>query len=136
MTTASNNGTQSREPLAVVVEKVNVMLTTEWKMLKSKKDKPVNHAPYTVAIPSGMTEQAWLIRLARKGATMLTTANGERVAQLGHAVRMVEANGKSTWPTFAPRATRTRRGTVNGVSVSRALGATNSDLARGNASDY
>jgi len=135
MAMTSNNGTQSREPLAVVTEKVHAM-STNWKMAKPKKDTPVNHAPYTVAIPSGMTENAWLIRLARKGATIVTLANGERVAQLGHAVRMIEANGKSTWPTFAPRATRTRRGTVNGVSVSRALGASNADLARGNASEY
>lgn len=135
MATTSNNGTQSREPLAVVTEKVHAM-STNWKMTKPKKDKPVNHAPYTVSIPSGMTENAWLIRLARKGATIVTLANGERVAQLGHAVRMIEANGKSTYPTFAPRAIRTRYGTVNGVSVSRALGASNADLARGNASEY
>ena len=111
-------------------------MTTQFRMVKPMKDKPVNHAPVTVAIPSTMSETAWLIRLARKGATIVTLANGERVAQLGHAVRMVEANGKSTWPTFAPRATRARRGAVNGVSVSRALGASNADLARGNASDY
>ena len=100
-------------------------------MAKAKKDTPVNHAPYTVAIPSGMTENAWLIRLARKGATIVTLANGERVAQLGHAVRMTD-----TYPTFAPRATVASVGSVSGVSLSRVLGESNADLARGNASDY
>lgn len=110
-------------------------MSTNWKMAKAKKDTPVNHAPYTVAIPSGMTENAWLIRLARKGATIVTLANGERVAQLGHAVRMIEANGKSTWPTFPSKRSITY-GAVSGVSVTRALGASNADLARGNASEY
>lgn len=128
MTTASNNGAIA--PLAVVTEKVHAMLTTEFRMMKAQKVKPVNHAPYTVAIPSTMSETAWLIRLARKGATMLTTANGERVAQVGHAVRMTD-----TYPTFAPRVI-VASGSVSGVSLSRVLGESNADLARGNASDY
>ncbi len=131
MTTASTNGANAS--LAVVTEKGNTV-NTQGKLVRVRKDKPVNHAPITVVIPSGMTENAFLIRLARKGATIVTRANGERVAQVGHAVRMVEANGKSTWPTFAPRA-HARRGSVNGVSVSRALGMSNSDLARGDISE-
>ena len=107
------------------------MLTTEFRIMKAMKVKPVNHAPYTVAIPSTMSETAWLIRLARKGATIVTLANGERVAQLGHAVRMTD-----TYPTFAPRATVASVGSVSGVSLSRVLGESNADLARGNASDY
>ena len=110
-------------------------MTTQFRMLKPMKDRPVNHAPRTVTIPSTMSETAWLIRLARKGATIVTLANGERVAQLGHAVRMIEANGRSTWPTFPSKRAITY-GSVSGVSVTRALGASNADLARGNASDY
>ena len=105
------------------------MLTTQWKMMKNKKVKPVNHAPYSVTIPTFMSETEFLRKLAHKGATMLTL-NGERVAQLGHATRMTD-----TYPTF-PSKKATRSGSVRGVSVSRMLGASNADLARGNASDY
>jgi hypothetical protein len=108
---------------------MEAMLTTQWKMMKHMKDKPVNHAPYTVTIPSNMTETEFLRKLARKGATMVTL-NGERVAQLGHAVRM-----NNTYPTF-PSTKVTRSGSVSGVSVSRMLGASNADLARGDASEY
>lgn len=129
MATTSTNGATAS--LVVAVEKVHAMLTTEFRIMKAQKVKPVNHAPYTVAIPSTMTETAWLIRLARKGATMLTLASGERVAQLGHAVRMTD-----TYPTFAPRVLVTSGLRRTGVSLARVLGESNADLARGNASDY
>jgi hypothetical protein len=134
MTTASNNGTQSRAPLAVVTEKVHAMLTTS----KNKKDRPVNHSPRTVAIPSGMSETAFLVRLAHKGATIVTDmTTGARVAQIGHAVRMVTASSEHyTVPAIAPRNVARRVGSVSGVSLSRVLGESNADLARGNASDY
>lgn len=104
---------------------------------KCKKDRPVNHSPRTVAIPSGMSESAFLIRLASKGATMFTNASGERVAQIGHAVRMITASSNHyTYPSIAPRHSVGRVGSVSGVSLTRVLGESNADLARGNASDY
>lgn len=127
MTTASNNG--ATRATRLVTEKVHDMLTTEFRIMKHKKVMPVNHAPYTVTIPSTMSEIAWLVRLARKGATMYTV-NGVRVAQVGHATRMTD-----TYPLF-PSTKITRSGSVRGVSLSRILGASNADLARSNASDY
>lgn len=101
------------------------MLTTEWKMSKHKYEQPVNHAPYTVSIPSGLSETAFLRRLARKGATIITLANGERVAQLGHAVSM-RYNNTTTEPLFATVARR-EMVRVSGVSVARALATPDSD---------
>lgn len=106
MTTASHNGAQ--RATCVVTERVT-MLTTQ----KQKKDAPVAHAPRRVTIPSGMSETAFLRRLAHRGAVIVTDASGNRRAEIGHATRMVDTNGAYTYPTFAPRAHREFVASVN-----------------------
>lgn len=127
MTTASSNG--ATRATRVVTERVT-MLTTK----KNKKDAPVAHAPYRVTIPSGMSETAFLRRLAHRGAVIVTDASGNRRAEIGHATRMRDVNGAYTIPAYAPRAHRSVV-VPRGVNVSRALGLSNADLIRGDISE-
>lgn len=68
------------------------------------KDKPLHHAPRVAVIPQGVTVTAWLRDNARHGATMVTR-NGVTVAEIGHATRMVDSDGRTTYNYFAPETT-------------------------------
>lgn len=93
MTTASNNG--ATRATCLVMEGQSVMFT---------KDTPIGHAPRVAVIPSGTTVTAWLRDNARHGAT-LVTRNGVTVAEIGHAVRMKDSDGRMTRPYFATEVT-------------------------------
>lgn len=69
-----------------------------------KKDTPVHHAPRAAVIPQGVTVTAWLRDNARHGA-MLVTRDGVTVAEIGHATRMVDSDGRTTYNYFAPETT-------------------------------
>jgi hypothetical protein len=78
-------------------------MSTNYEIAKGiRKDTPIAHAPVRVTIPSTMSETAFLRRLARKGATIITK-NGERYAVTGHAVAMRNIDGAVVSPLFAPR---------------------------------
>lgn len=96
-------------------------------IVKARKS-PRTHAPVAVTIPSGMSETAFLRRFARKGATIVTDKNGNRRAEIGHAVRAT---------IFAPTNKTLRYAMVNrGIIGSTAtLGHSQSDLLRGDISE-
>lgn len=125
MTTASHN--DANRVTRDVMKGKNTM-STNHRIVRGARKSPRTHAPVAVTIPSTMSETAFLIRFARKGACIVTDKNGNRRAEIGHAVNAT---------IFAPKATTLRYAKLNRgiIGSTQNLGHSASDLLRGDISE-